>query len=276
MSGHNDRLLGVSRGCTDDRSPRSTVGREADMIRCEADVPGVGSAEFQTGTRPRADRQEIRSGNFGVTRHGPENRARAVSRTWSISGSPWAAGGRPRRACRASRSARSRCACARRSWSSSSPRHRYIRRMSSRISLGAGGRPGLPRLDFQVQNARNPFRCQPMTVSGLTITSASRQRGQRRERMTQNKRSSVRSHGRRLSRFRIATCWRRARFSRCSDARLRKVSRSVATRIMMVVCMPTTVAGGGRKCYDFCGRWGFDEAQHQDPAEVRRHPRFRS
>ena len=28
----------------------------------------------------------------------------------------------------------------------------------------------------------------------------------------------------------------------------------------MVVCMPTTVAGGGRKCYDFRGRWGFDEA----------------
>lgn len=25
--------------------------------------------------------------------------------------------------------------------------------------------------------------------------------------------------------------------------------------------MPTTVAGGGRKCYDFCGRWGFDQAQ---------------
>ncbi len=32
----------------------------------------------------------------------------------------------------------------------------------------------------------------------------------------------------------------------------------------MVVCMPTTVAGGGRKCYDFCGRWGFDEAQVRD------------
>ena len=32
----------------------------------------------------------------------------------------------------------------------------------------------------------------------------------------------------------------------------------------MVVCMPTTVAGGGRKCYDFCGRWGFDEAQDLD------------
>jgi hypothetical protein len=25
--------------------------------------------------------------------------------------------------------------------------------------------------------------------------------------------------------------------------------------------MPTTVVGGGRECYDFCGRWGFDEAQ---------------
>ncbi len=63
------------------------------------------------------------------------------------------------------------------------------------------------------------------------------------------------------SRFRIATCWRRARFSRWCDARLRKVLRSVATRIMKVVCMPTTVAGGGRECYDFCGGWGFDEAQ---------------
>ena len=119
----------------------------------------------------------------------------------------------------------------------------------------------MSRLDFQVQNARNPFRCQPMKVSGLTINSASRQRGQRRERMTQNTRSSVSSHGRRPSRFKIATCWRRARFSRCTDARLRKVSRSVATRIMMIAGMPTTVAGGGRKCYDFCDRWCFDEAQ---------------
>ena len=51
------------------------------------------------------------------------------------------------------------------------------------------------------------------------------------------------------------------RFSRCRDARPRKVSRSVATRLMMVVCMPTTGAGGGRECYDFRGRWGFDEAQ---------------
>ena len=32
----------------------------------------------------------------------------------------------------------------------------------------------------------------------------------------------------------------------------------------MVVCMPTTVAGGGRKCYEFCGGWGFDETQDAD------------
>ena len=30
---------------------------------------------------------------------------------------------------------------------------------------------------------------------------------------------------------------------------------------MMVACMPTTVVGSGRKRYDFCGRWGFDEPQ---------------
>ena len=29
----------------------------------------------------------------------------------------------------------------------------------------------------------------------------------------------------------------------------------------MVACMPTTVVGSGRKRYDFCGRWGFDEPQ---------------
>ena len=28
---------------------------------------------------------------------------------------------------------------------------------------------------------------------------------------------------------------------------------------MIVVCMPTTVVGSGRKRFDFCGRWGFDE-----------------
>ena len=51
----------------------------------------------------------------------------------------------------------------------------------------------------------NPWRCQATTVSGLTMTSASFQRGHRREIKTQNKRSGGRSRGRGLARFRITT-----------------------------------------------------------------------
>jgi hypothetical protein len=35
------------------------------------------------------------------------------------------------------------------------------------------GNRGLPGLDFQRQNRRNPFRCQPISVSGLTMIKAS-------------------------------------------------------------------------------------------------------
>ncbi len=48
---------------------------------------------------------------------------------------------------------------------------RLIRRMSSRISFEVRGRPGFPWRDFHFQNTRNPWRCQPMTVSGLTMTA---------------------------------------------------------------------------------------------------------
>ena len=49
---------------------------------------------------------------------------------------------------------------------------RAIRRTRSRISLDIGGQPGFPRRDSHVQESLNPLRCQPMTVSGLTITRA--------------------------------------------------------------------------------------------------------
>ena len=52
---------------------------------------------------------------------------------------------------------------------------RDIRRISPRTSLDTGGRPGFPRRDFRVQKRRKPFRCQPITVSGLTITRISLQ-----------------------------------------------------------------------------------------------------
>jgi hypothetical protein len=43
-----------------------------------------------------------------------------------------------------------------------------INRISSRISCGTLGRPGLPRYIFHLQNRREPFRCQATTVSALT------------------------------------------------------------------------------------------------------------
>jgi hypothetical protein len=44
-----------------------------------------------------------------------------------------------------------------------------IRMMSLRIFSGRRGRP---TRDFQFQNSWKPLRCQPMSVSGLTITKA--------------------------------------------------------------------------------------------------------
>ena len=41
-------------GCTDDRVPRSVLGGKAEMIRCNADVPGIVSAEFRTEALPAA------------------------------------------------------------------------------------------------------------------------------------------------------------------------------------------------------------------------------
>ena len=69
---------------------------------------------------------------------------------------------------------------------------RDIRRTRSRISLDTGGRPGFLRRDFHVQKSLNALRCQPMTVSGLTITRAWRQPGHRQDRMTQKTLSAFR------------------------------------------------------------------------------------
>ena len=73
---------------------------------------------------------------------------------------------------------------------------RDIRRTRARISLDTGGRLGFPRRDCHVQKSLNPLRCQPMTVSSLTITRAWRQPGHRQDRMTQKTLSAFRSDGR--------------------------------------------------------------------------------
>jgi hypothetical protein len=48
-----------------------------------------------------------------------------------------------------------------------------ILRIRALTSADISGLPG-PRLLFQAQYRRKPLRCQPITVSGLTITKADR------------------------------------------------------------------------------------------------------
>ena len=124
---------------------------------------------------------------------------------------------------------------------------RDIRRISPRNSLDTGGRPGFPRRDFRVQKRRKPFRCQPITVSGLTITRISLQLDHSRDRTTQKRRSAIRSDGLAPFRSKAASCCRRARFSRCNTARLRKASRTMARTIRMVVHMSETLSGTSRE-----------------------------
>ena len=137
---------------------------------------------------------------------------------------------------------------------------RDIRRTRWRISLDTGGRPGFLRRDFHVQKSLNPLRCQPMTVSGLTITRAWRQPGHRQDRMTQKTLSAFRSDGRGLFRFRTATCCRRARISVWSAARSAKIS--------MILCMPERVSGGDAKFQGFCDRWNKWEGQRPPPNKL--------
>ena len=82
---------------------------------------------------------------------------------------------------------------------------RLMRLIRARTSRGIAGRPPPRRRDFHVQYSRKPFRCQPMTVSGFTITSISRQFGMSRDRSTQSRRSVGRSEGRREVLFIVAS-----------------------------------------------------------------------
>ena len=65
--------------------------------------------------------------------------------------------------------------------------------MSATTSGASGGRP--TRLDFQAQKRAKPRRCNPITVAGFTIASASAHRDQTRETTTQKARSIGRSGG---------------------------------------------------------------------------------
>ena len=104
-----------------------------------------------------------------------------------------------------------------------------------------------------MSDSLTPLRCQPMTVSGLTITRAWRQAGHRQDRMTQKTLSAFRSNGRDLFRFRTATCCRRARISVWGAARSAKIS--------MILCMPARASGGDAKSQGFSDEWNKWEGQ---------------
>ena len=72
-----------------------------------------------------------------------------------------------------------------------------IRRIRSRTSFGTAGRPGFPERLSCAQCSRNFLRRQAITVSGRTITSASRQPGQTPESHDQKIRSLEWTGGRR-------------------------------------------------------------------------------
>src|SRR5260370_39254880 len=99
---------------------------------------------------------------------------------------------------------------------------RLILRISLRISFDTGGRPVWPRRTFQVQNRRNPVRCQAMTVAGLTMRRAERHSAQAPQSQAHKHRSKRFSFGFFTERCSTPSRWRRARISSCDEARVRK------------------------------------------------------
>ena len=105
-----------------------------------------------------------------------------------------------------------------------------ILRINSRTSPSIAGLPGSPCRLFHCQYQRNPLRCQAITVSGFTISSAERHCDQRRESPTQSSRSAEFRRSRpRCDLFRTVSWWRRARISTCRAARDRNHDRMLRT-----------------------------------------------
>ena len=105
---------------------------------------------------------------------------------------------------------------------------RLIVRIKPRTSRDTAGLPVVPCRTFQVQNRRKPLRCQAMTVSGLTMTSADRQSAQAPDNHAQNKRSATVNFGRFLAERRSTPIWwRNARISTWRAARERKTENRV-------------------------------------------------
>src|ERR1700722_17972096 len=105
---------------------------------------------------------------------------------------------------------------------------RLIVRINWRTSHETAGLPVLACRTFQVQNKRKPLRCQAMTVSGLTMTSADRQSAQSPDNHTQKRRSAMVNSGSFWVERRSTPIWcRSAKISTWRAARERKTKNSI-------------------------------------------------
>jgi hypothetical protein len=101
-----------------------------------------------------------------------------------------------------------------------------------RFALVFHGRPGWPRRNFQIQNRRNPARCQATTVSGLTMARAERQSLQMREPDPNQRSAGVNLKPFLAERRSTPIWWRRAKFSSSSAARERNIEEKVPRSVV--------------------------------------------
>src|SRR5215813_11433608 len=113
-----------------------------------------------------------------------------------------------------------------------------------------------------------------MTVSGLTMISASRQSFQSLERQTQKRRSRRRSFGRLTARFRMRSCCRRTRISAASesletnrDRKNRKNAEKMAIKVERSISnnegdgQKNRIAASSAKCKENMAGWTFYQGQ---------------
>src|SRR5437899_12892436 len=94
--------------------------------------------------------------------------------------------------------------------------------------------PHWPRWTFHVQKRRKPFRCQAITVSGLTTMSAERQSGHIPPSTDQRSRSSGVNFGFFTERCRTPSWCRSARFSNWRAARVLKTDDRATTSVLSI------------------------------------------
>ena len=137
----------------------------------------------------------------------------------------------------------------------------------------AEGRPPIFRRDSLVQKRRKPLRCQPMTVSGLTMSKGARHSDQIRDNQTQNRRSFVLIAGRFWVRFRMASCCRNARFSKAKLHRplsvdLKKQNSKDSNSPIPVECRARLQKVNDINCYEVLAKDNLPKACRENYIEI--------